>query len=103
MLTVEPSARLTLSWQNLSYRSAAGTAWGDLIAAPAEVTAAPAADDADAIDALIRRMLHDDACTVTLQYSSALTNEEVTKLTRAFTVGVKRHCEQMYNSTSCRS
>ncbi|MFR0797371.1 MAG: S-layer homology domain-containing protein [Oscillospiraceae bacterium] len=30
---VEPSARLTLSWQSLSYRSAAGTTWGDLIAA----------------------------------------------------------------------
>ena len=45
---VEPSARLTLSWQSLSYRSAAGTTWGDLIAAPAEVSAAPAADDANA-------------------------------------------------------
>ena len=45
---VAPSARLTLSWQSLSYRSAAGTTWGDLIAAPAEVSAAPAADDANA-------------------------------------------------------
>ena len=100
---LEPSARLTLSWQSLSYRSAAGTTWSDLIAAPAEVSAAPTADDVDAIDALIRRMLRDDADTITLQYDSALTNEEVTRLTRAFTVGVKRHCEQMYNSTSCRS
>lgn len=58
---VEPSARLTLSWQSLSYRSAAGTTWGDLIAAPAEVSAAPAADDANAIDALIRKMIHDGA------------------------------------------
>ena len=41
--------------------------------------------------------------TDTLQYGRTLTNEEVAKLTRAFTVGVKRHCEQMYNSTSCRS
>ena len=100
---VEPSARLTLSWQSLSYRSAAGTTWGDLIAAPAKVSAAPAVDDAEAIDALIRTMLHDGADTITLQYDRTLTNEEVTKLTRAFTVGVKRHCEQMYNSTSCRS
>ena len=100
---VEPSARLTLSWQSLSYRSAAGTTWGDLIAAPAEVSNAPAADDANAIDALIRKMLHDGADSITLQYDRTLTNEEVAKLTRAFTVGVKRHCEQMYNSTSCRS
>ena len=100
---VEPSARLTLSWQSLSYRSAAGTTWGDLIAAPAEVSTAPAADDANAIDALIRKMLHDGADSITLQYDRALTNEGVAKLTRAFTVGVKRHCEQMYNSTSCRS
>ena len=64
---VEPSARLTLSWQSLSYRSAAGTAWGDLIAAPAEVSTAPAADDANAIDALIRKMLHDGADSITLQ------------------------------------
>ena len=64
---------------------------------------APAADDANAIDALIRKMLHDGADSITLQYNRTLTNEEVAKLTRAFTVGVKRHCEQMYNSTSCRS
>ena len=70
---------------------------------PAEVSNAPAADDADAIDALIRKMLHDGADSITLQYDRTLTNEEVAKLTRAFTVGVKRHCEQMYNSTSCRS
>ncbi len=69
----------------------------------AEVSNAPAADDADAIDALIRKMLHDGADSITLQYDRTLTNEEVAKLTRAFTVGVKRHCEQMYNSTSCRS
>lgn len=48
-------------------------------------------------------MLHDGADSITLQYDRALTNEGVAKLTRAFTVGVKRHCEQMYNSTSCRS
>ena len=65
--------------------------------------AAKAADDANAIDALIRKMLHDGADSITLQYNRTLTNEEVAKLTRAFTVGVKRHCEQMYNSTSCRS
>ena len=100
---LDPSARLTLSWQVLSYRSAAGTTWGSLLEAPDAVSSAPAVDDADAIDALIRQMLHDESNTITLQYGRALTNEEVTTLARSFTVGVKRYCEQMYNSTSCRS
>lgn len=100
---LEPSARLTLSWQVLPYRSVEGATWGSLVAAPAEVSAAPAIDDAGAVDAVLRRMLRDEANTVTLQYDRALSADEATKLTRAFTVGVKRYCEQMYNSAACRS
>lgn len=100
---IDPDARLTLTWQTPSYRSAAGTKWADLVSEPAEVTAAPASDDTAAIDALLRRMLRDNVSTVSLQYDGGLTADETAKLTRAFTTGIKRYCEQMYNSATCRA
>lgn len=100
---VDRNARLTLDWGTLPYRSAAGTTWAMLVEAPESVTQSPASDDADAIDALVRRMLASGASGITLQYGSALSEEETAALTRAFTVCVKRYCEQMYNSVTCRS
>ena len=100
---IDPDARLTLAWQTLSYRSAAGTQWADLVSEPAEVTTAPESDDAAAIDALLRQMLRANASTISLQYDGGLTADETAKLTRAFTTGIKRYCEQMYNSATCRA
>lgn len=100
---VDPSARLTLSWSTIPYRSAEGTTWGALVEPPATPAAAPASGDTDAIDVLIRRMLADGVSSISLQYDTARGQDETTKLTRAFTVGVKRYCEQMYNAVTCRS
>ena len=100
---IDPAARLTLNWEILPYHSASGTTWADLTAAPASVTFAPAPDDEAAIDALLRRMLHNGSSTITLQYDEALTSAETTTLMRAFVSNVKRYCEQMYNTVTCRS
>lgn len=100
---IDPDARLTLAWQTISYRSAAGTKWADLVSEPAEVTSAPASGDAAAIDALLRQMLRANVSTISLQYDDGLSADETAKLTRAFTTGIKRYCEQMYNSAVCRA
>ncbi len=100
---VDSSARLTLDWGTLPYRSAVGTTWAMLVEAPESVTQSPASGDTAAIDALVRRMLADGTDSITLQYAVPLTGEETSALTRAFTVCVKRYCEQMYNAVTCRS
>lgn len=100
---VDRSARLTLDWGRLPYRSAVGTTWAMLVEPPESVVQSPASDDAAAIDALVRRMLASGASSITLQYENALNEEETASLTRAFTVCVKRYCEQMYNAVTCRS
>ena len=102
---IDPDARLTLAWQTLPYRSAVGTKWADLVGAPApeKLTSAPASDDNAAIDALLRQMLRANVSTISLQYDGGLTADETAKLTRAFTTGIKRYCEQMYNSATCRA
>lgn len=99
----DPGARLTLAWSTLPYRSAEGTTWGSIVSADEAVSSVPDPGDADAIDALVRRTLADGASSLTLQYERALTADETASLTRAFTTSVKRCCEQMYNSVTCRS
>lgn len=100
---IDPDARLTLAWQSLPYRSAAGTTLASLITAPASVSTSPASSDAAAIDALVRQALATGSTTVTLRYPLALGADETAKLTRAFTAAIKRYCEQMYNSVTCRA
>lgn len=100
---IDRSARLTLDWGTLPYRSAVGTSWATLVTAPESTVQDPVSGDEAAIDALVRRMLADGANSITLQYGSALSEEEATALTRAFTICVKRYCEQMYNAVTCRS
>lgn len=100
---IDPSLRLTLDWKILSYRSAAGTTFADLVTAPDAVVSDPASTDTAAIDALVRKMLRSDSPTIMLEYANGLTADDTAKLARAFTVSVKRYCEQMYNSATCRA
>lgn len=100
---IDPAARLTLDWQILPYRSAVGTTYEQLIDAPDAVTQSPSIDDEAAIDALVRQMLSAGSHSIALQYDRGLTTDETSRLTRAFTAGVKRYCEQMYNSATCRA
>lgn len=100
---IDPDARLTLAWQALPYRSAAGTTLASLVTAPASVSTSPASSDTAAIDALVRQALATGSTTVSLRYPLALGADETAKLTRAFTAAIKRYCEQMYNSVTCRA
>lgn len=100
---VEPELRLTPDWTVLSYRSAAGTSFSDLVRPPVQVSTAPAFDDADAIDALVRQALAAGRDTVMLTYPRALTANDAAALARAFTPRVKAYCEQMYNRVTCNA
>ena len=100
---VEPELRLTPDWTVLPYRSAAGTAFSDLVRPPEQVDTAPAFDDADAIDALVRQAIAAGQDTVMLTYSRTLTADDAAALARAFTPRVKAYCEQMYNAVACRA
>ena len=100
---VEPELRLTPGWTVLSYHSAAGTSFSDLVRPPEQVSTAPAFDDADAIDALIRQAFAAGQNTVTLSYPRTFTSSDVAALARAFTLQVKSYCEQMYNKVTCRA
>lgn len=100
---IDPAMRVTLDWSTVPYRSAVGTGFADLVTAPASVTTAPASGDEAAIDALVRRMLASGTNTISLRYILAPNAEETAALTRAFTTAVKRYCEQMYNTVTCRA
>ena len=100
---VEPEMRLTPDWTVLPYRSAAGTSFSDLVRPPEQVSTAPAFDDADAIDALVRKSLAAGQDTVELSYPFSLTVDDATMLTHTFTPSVKSYCEQMYNKVTCHA
>ena len=74
---VEPSARLTSRGKVFPIAPPPGTTLRLDSRRLPRSPPRPAADDANAIDALIRKMLHDGADNITLQYDRALTNEEV--------------------------
>lgn len=98
----DPSLRITLAWEVLSYRSAADATFGSLIKAPAEiVNYAPDASDAAAIDALVRQMLAFEENSITLHYDHELSHDALDALGHAFNLIVKTYCEQMYNSIQC--
>lgn len=98
---LDESLRLTLAW--VLYPDVAAQSWGALTEASSGVSAAPAPDDADAIDALVRRMLAQESNTITLHYSAALNAGSLQALSDALVRGVKRYCEQMYDVVSCRA
>ena len=100
---VDPSLRITLDWAVFPPWSAAGTTLASLISASDDAPAAPAYNDADGIDAAVRRMLAADEHSVALRYPYALTRSDAAALANAFTARVKSYCEQMYNSVLCRT
>ena len=100
---VEPELRLTPNWTIFSYRSVADTTFSDLVRPPEQVSSAPAFDDADAIDALVRQALAAGQDTVMLTYPRTLVNDDASSLVHAFMPCVKSYCEQMYNAVSCHA
>ena len=100
---VEPELRLTPDWVILPYHSAAGMTFSDLVRPPEQVNTAPAFDDADAIDALVRQALAAGQNAITLTYPRTFTASDVSALVHAFTPRVKTYCEQMYNKVTCRA
>ena len=94
---VDPALRLTPDWVVLPRWSALGTTLTDLVPMPERVTDAPAYDDADAIDALVRRMLALGEHTITLNYPVALSKSDLQTIVNLFNDCVKSYCEQMYN------
>ena len=94
---VDPALRLTPDWVVLPRWSAVGTTLTDLVPMPEQVDAAPAYDDADAIDALVRRMLALGERSITLNYPAALGKSDLQTIANRFNDCVKNYCEQMYN------
>lgn len=97
---LDESLRLTLTWT--LYPPAAVQSWGELVEDPAAVNTAPASDDADAVDALVRRMLAQESNTLTLRYPAALSTEKLQALSDTLVRAVKVYCEQMYDGVTCR-
>lgn len=98
---LDESLRVTPGWQ--LYPTAAAQSFGALVSAPASVNRAPAADDSAAIDALVRDMLAQETNVLSLQYPAALNTASLQALSDALVRGVKKYCEQMYDSVSCRA
>lgn len=94
---VDPALRLTPDWTILPRWSAVGTTLTDLVPMPESVTDAPDYDDADAIDALVRRMLALGERTISLDYPVALSKSDLNTIVSLFNSCVKNYCEQMYN------
>jgi len=94
---VDPALRLTPDWVVLPRWSAIGTTLTDLVPMPTNVSTAPAYDDADAIDAVVRRMLALGEHTITLNYPVALSQSDAQTIANRFNACVKGYCEQMYN------
>ncbi len=100
---VDPGLRLTPSWPVLPDWSAAGTTLPSLIDEPMRIrTTAPALDDADDIDELVRAMLASGENRIELFYSQPVDHAGAQALADVFMSRVKRYCEQMYNAVECR-
>lgn len=100
MRIVDPSLRITLSWnlESLSgWKSAAGRTLADLVDAPDSVPYDFSYRDSGAIDAYVRRMLAGNQNTITLHYSGYYTDSTVSTVAQLFVDCVKSYCEQMYN------
>ena len=106
MRIVDPSLRITLSW-NLEGlpggTSSAGRTLASLVKAPDHVPYDFSYDDDAAVDAFVRRMLAAGENTITLHYSGSYTDSDVSAIAERFVHCVKRYCEQMYNSVSIRA
>ena len=107
MRIVDPSLRITLSWNLESLpggASAAGRTLASLVKAPNFVPYDFSYSGGDDIvDAFVRQMLADNSNTITLHYSGSYTDSDLSEILRRFVGCVKSYCEQMYNSVSMRA
>ena len=106
MRIVDPSLRITLSWnlEDLPGRgSAAGRTLASLVEAPDPVPYDFSYDDAGAVDAFVRQMLSGNKNTITLHYSGHYTDSVISAIARSFVSCVKSYCEQMYNYVSIQA
>ncbi|MBO4915521.1 MAG: S-layer homology domain-containing protein [Oscillospiraceae bacterium] len=101
MRIVLPALRLTLDW-SVPAAPPAADSLAALETDPGAANTAPAFDDKASIDALVRSMLSRGEYTIELSYPSPITKSEASALALAFSGGVKRYCEQMYNSVECQ-
>ena len=94
--------RITLDWDlSLAY-SKAGTTLESLITSAGAFHAAPAPDDAKAIDDDLRYMLSRGERHLTLSYGkNVLTKELAEEIMSAFLDGVRSYAEQGYNEVQC--
>jgi len=94
---MDPSLRLTPTWDLRKTYTAAGTSYGDLVP-PGEYIAAPAT--AEEMDLTVRHMLSREENTVSLQYT-ALDEASARAAMEMALAAVKQYCEQGYNQVSC--
>lgn len=100
MRIVDPSLRITLSWDlnGLSGgESSAGRTLASLVEAPDSLPYDFSYRDAGSVDAFVRQMLANNENTITLRYSGYYTDSIIATVARLFVDCVKRYCEQMYN------
>ena len=105
MRIVDPSLRITLSWnlESLPGRnSAVGRTLASLVEAPKPAPYYFSYGDAGAVDAFVRQMLAGNENTITLHYSGSYTDSDVSAILWSFIDCVKGYCEQMYNCVSIR-
>lgn len=103
MRIIDPSLRITLSWNPDSlpgWESSAGRTLASLVEAPDSVPDEFSYRDADMVDVFVRRMLANDETTITLRYSGSYTEPVVSTVAQRFIDCAKGYCEQMYNSVS---
>lgn len=107
MRIVDPSLRITLSWNLESLPgsgSAAGRTLASLVKAPelAPYDFSFSGGD-DMVDAFVRQMLADGQNTITLHYNGSYTDSELNAILQRFMDCVKSYCEQMYNAVLIRA
>lgn len=99
MLTrmVDPALRVTLTWEEAAWTSAAGTTLADLVEPGALISAPTTTAE---MDESVRYMLSAGSNQLTLQYPGISMISARGRMEEALEV-VKSYCEQGYNTVSC--
>jgi len=96
---VDSDLRLTLNW-NTEEETKEYLSLSDLVVSDGVLPAAPAPDDAAAVDAALRYMLARGERTLSFDYGAAMTDDFAARIMEAFLTGVRRYPEQTYNKIS---
>lgn len=99
MLTrmIDPSLRITLTWDLAAAYSAKGTTWGDLVPDAAYI-AAPSSQAE--IETDVRYMLSQEKNVLSLRFSK-ITLVTARQIMEQALAAAKTYCEQCYNAVSC--